>query len=146
MSFENQTVLVTGSGRGIGARTARRFAEAGAHVVVADIDSASAQRVAASIDGSLALTVDVTSRDSVRDMVRDAVARFGGVDVLINNAATSSDTPFLDATVEEVQRDIGASLLGPFFACQEVIPGMVERGGGVILNVASTNGFRALRQ
>jgi NAD(P)-dependent dehydrogenase (short-subunit alcohol dehydrogenase family) len=61
------------------------------------------------------------------------------VDVWVNNAMSCSETPFLDLTPDEVQRDLAVTLMGPFFAAQEVVPGMIERGGGVILNISSVN-------
>lgn len=140
-NFQGKTVVITGSGGGIGAQTARRFGGEGATVVVADINGPAAREVASSIPGALALEVDVSSKDSLRMLRETVTERFGGVDILINNAMTVSETPFLDVTAEEVQRDLAVNLLGPFFACQEVLPGMIERGGGVILNVASVNGI-----
>ena len=141
MRFADRTVLVTGSGSGIGAQTVRRFAAEGARVVVADVDVQAARSVAAEIDGALALEVDVTSRPALHDMVERVTERFGGIDVLVNNAASCSETPFLDLTPEEVSHDIAVTVLGPFFAIQEVLPGMVERGRGVVLNVSSVNGL-----
>jgi meso-butanediol dehydrogenase/(S,S)-butanediol dehydrogenase/diacetyl reductase len=137
--FSGRTVVVTGGGRGIGAETARSFSARGANLVIADIDMASAQGVADSLPRALVVRTDVTSRESLRAMFDEATARFGGVDVLINNAASCSDVPFLEITEEVVRRDVEVSMLGPFFASQEVIPGMIERGGGVILNVSSVN-------
>lgn len=141
MRFRGKTVVVTGAGGGIGAQTVRRFAEEGANVVVTDIDLTSARAVAAAIDGALALEVDVTSPDDLRVMVETVTERFGGIDVFVNNAASSSETPFLEAPPEEIARDIAVSLTGPIFASQAVVPGMINRGGGVILNVTSVNGM-----
>ena len=141
MRFSGKTVVVTGAGRGIGAETARRFAAEGANAVIADINMPAAVRVAASIEGSLAVEVDVTSRVALRAMVRGVTEHFGSVDVLVNNAMSCSETPFLDITPEEVTRDFSVNVMGHFFASQEVIPGMIERGGGVILNVSSVNGL-----
>ncbi|MHB8186242.1 MAG: SDR family NAD(P)-dependent oxidoreductase [Dermatophilaceae bacterium] len=142
MRFSGKTVVVTGAGSGIGAETARRFAAEGANAVIADINMPAVERVAASIEGSLAVEVDVTSRDALRAMVRGVTERFGSVDVLVNNATACSETPFLDITPDEVKRDFAVNVMGPFFASQEVIPGMIERGGGVILNVSSVVGER----
>ena len=141
MRFSDKTVVVTGSGAGIGAQTVRRFAAEGANVVVADINFPAAQAVAASIDRALALEVDVTSREALHGMVETVADHFGGIDILINNAMSCGETPFLDVTAEEAHRDVAVSLMGPFFASQEVLPGMIERGGGVILNVSSVNGL-----
>jgi len=139
MRFTGKTVVVTGAGRGIGAETARRFAAEGAAVVVAEIDLSSAQEVAASLPKGIAVQADVSSRDSLRSVVAQVTEGEGRIDVWINNAASCSETPFLELTPEEEQRDLAVTLMGPFFASQEVIPGMIERGGGVILNVSSVN-------
>lgn len=139
MEYQGKTVVVTGSGRGIGAETARRFAAAGAHVVVADIDGPAAKKTAAGIEGALSVEVDVTSRTMLREMVQTVTSEFGGIDVLINNAMSCSEAAFLEQSPEDVNRDFAVTVMGPFFACQEVIPGMVERGGGVIVNVSSVN-------
>lgn len=144
MRFLGKTVAVTGAGNGIGAETVRRFAAEGANVIVTDIDLPAAERVAASIKGSLAIEVDVTSREALRSMVSVATERFGGIDILVNNAMSCSDTPFLEATPQEVEHDLAVGVIGPFFACQAVIPGMIKRGGGVILNVSSANGLTYL--
>jgi meso-butanediol dehydrogenase/(S,S)-butanediol dehydrogenase/diacetyl reductase len=141
MRFQGKTVVVTGSGGGIGARTVQAFTAEGADVVVTDINLPAAQRVAAAIPGALALETDVTSPAALRSMVDQVTGHFGSIDVFINNAMSCSETPFLDAPAEEIQRDIAVSLTGPIFACQAVLPGMLERGGGVILNVASVNGM-----
>ena len=139
--FSGKTVVVTGSGSGIGARTVRRFAEEGAQVVVADINLPSAILVASAIEGALAREVDVRSRESLHAMVQSVEEHFGGIDVFINNAMTCSDSPFLEIRPDDIRRDVEVNLLGPFFASQEVIPGMIARGGGVVLNIASVNGL-----
>jgi len=141
MRFSGQTVVVIGSGSDIGAETARRFAAEGAKLIIADINLPAAERVAADIEGSLALEVDVTSRDALRSMVDVATKQFGGIDILVNNATSCGQSPFLDVTSDEVRQDFAVTVMGPFFASQEVIPGMITRGGGVILNVSSVNGI-----
>lgn len=137
--FSGKTVLVTGAGGGIGEKTVGRFHAEGANVVIVDINAPAAETVAHSMTGALALDVDVTSHESLRIMVETVSAHFGGIDVLINNAMTCSESPFLEITPPEVQRDLNVNLVGPFFASQQVIPGVIERGGGVILNVSSVN-------
>lgn len=132
-------MVVTGSGSGIGAQTVRRFAAEGAVVVVADINLAAAQHVAAGIPGALARHVDVTRRASLRALADAVAAEHGGIDVLVNNALSCSLPPFLELSDAQIQADFAVNAIGPFMACQEVIPSMLARGGGVILNVASVN-------
>lgn len=139
MDFETRTVVVTGGGGGIGARTAQRFHEAGAFVAVVDIDLDAAASVVEGLPNAMALEADVSSPEQLENLVSVVSARAGGIDVLINNAMSCSETPFLELTPAEVHRDVDVSLLGPLFASQQVIPGMIERGGGVILNVSSVN-------
>lgn len=139
--FLGKTVVVTGSGRGIGAQTVRRFSSEGAQVVVADIDFGAAEHLASSVANSLPLEVDVRSPESLDEMIHSTTERFGGIDVFINNAMTCGETPFLEVTPAEVRRDLEVNLFGPFLASQRVIPGMIKRGGGVILNVTSVNGL-----
>lgn len=141
MRFSGRTVVITGAGGGIGEQTARRFAAEGADVVVTDIDMTAAQAVARSLDRALALRVDVTSVGDLARMATAVTVRFGGIDILVNNAMTCSEIPFLEITPDDARRDIDVNLMGPFLACQQVIPGMIERGGGVILNVSSVNGI-----
>ena len=141
MKFSDKVVVITGSGSGIGAEAAREFAAQGASVVIADIDLTAAARVSASISGSIAVEVDVTSREQLRLMVAKVTECFGGLDVLINNAMSCSEAAFLDITPAAVKRDFEVTVMGPFFASQEAIPGMIKRGGGVILNVSSVNGI-----
>lgn len=139
MRFNGRTVVITGAGGGIGEQTARRFHAEGANAVLLDVKTAAVAAVAASLPGALALTVDVTSAAAVRDMVAQVTSIFGSIDVLINNAMTCSDEPFLTISPEEARRDIDVNLMGPFLLSQQVIPGMISRGGGVILNVSSVN-------
>lgn len=141
MRFIDKTVIVTGSGRGIGAQAVRRFAAEGANVVIADIDGDAADRVAGQLDNSLALEVDVTSLQAVAGMVNSVLSRFGRVDVLVNNAMICADYPLVSATYEQVEREIAVNLTAPIFTTQAVLPTMISQGGGVILNVASVNGL-----
>jgi NAD(P)-dependent dehydrogenase (short-subunit alcohol dehydrogenase family) len=141
MRFIDKTVIVTGAGRGIGAQAARRFAQEGANVVIADIDAAAADRVARQLDNSLALEVDVTSLPAITAMVKSVQARFGRIDVLVNNAMVCADYPLLTASEEQVGREIAVNLVAPIFTTQSVLPTMISQGGGVILNVSSVNGL-----
>ena len=141
MRFVGKTVIVTGSGRGIGADTARGFAAEGARVVVTDRDGESAAMVASSIPGAIAIPADVTSPHSMADLVMSTKHAFGRVDILVNNAARCTDSSFLDLSEEDARLDLLVTLGGPIFASQAVLPTMLEQGAGVILNVASVNGI-----
>ncbi len=140
--LEGKGVLVTGGASGIGAATAARFLEEGASVCVLDRDAEGNSRIAGELPG-LAGTVeaDVVDRSSVETAFEQAVSLTGGVDVLINNAGISIRHNFLDITPDEWERVIGVNLTGCFHVAQVAARHMVERGGGVILNTASTNGI-----
>ena len=144
MRFDGRTVVVTGAASGIGAQTVKRFAAEGANVVIADIDVRGAERVATSIEGAIALDVDVTSREQLKRMVKLVTERHGGIDVLINNAMSFRESGISRAQCGgDPPKDFTVSLMGAFYASQEVLPGMIERGSGVILNVSSVNGIQA---
>ncbi len=140
----NRVVLVTGAGSGIGAQIAAQAAAQGDRVVIADVDGTAAERTAASIEGSMAATVDVTSRSQVFDLVDRVQQEFGAVQVLVNNAAVASDIPFGNLPEQVWHRDISVTLDAAFHTISAVLPGMVAAGGGAIVNVASVNGLTYL--
>jgi len=140
----DRRVIVTGAASGIGRRTAQRFAEEGARVVVADINADGAAAVAAALPGALAVTVDISDADSVAALVDRTVTEFGGLDVMINNVMVCGRSGFLDAPVAEVRRDLEVNLLGPYLCCQRAVPAMIESGGGTIVNLSSVNGLSHL--
>ncbi|GAB3978321.1 SDR family NAD(P)-dependent oxidoreductase [Actinoallomurus acanthiterrae] len=135
MRFSGRVVAVTGAGMGIGRAIARRFGAEGAEVLVADLDAASAERTAREIPGARALAVDVTDRASVR-----AALAGTPVDVLVNNAGGASDAAFETLSEEVWDRDVDLCLKGTFLCTQAVLPAMLQRGGGAIVNIASVNG------
>lgn len=139
--FTDAVVVITGAGSGIGAVTAARFADEGARVVVADIDGEAALRVADEFPAGRAVTVDVTDRARVHEVVAEIESIEGRVDVLINNAMTCSETPLIELSEAELERDIAVGLTAAFHTVQAVLPGMVARNGGVILNMTSVNGI-----
>ncbi len=163
--LQGKVAIVTGAGRpkGIGRATALRLAEHGAQVVVADLcrkyegdlafygvgdDWQQLQRVAGEIEArgarGLACRVDVTRRDEVEACVNETVAKFGGVDILFNNAGTAVGVgPFLAMTQQQWDLSLSVNVTGMFHFCQLVIPKMIERGGGVIVNTSSMAGLGA---
>ncbi|MFE6778539.1 SDR family NAD(P)-dependent oxidoreductase [Streptomyces sp. NPDC057702] len=145
--FEGYGVLITGAGRGIGAATARRFADEGAGVLVTDLDGARAEETAEAIRaaGGLAhgLACDVGDRTAVRAAVDHAVERFGSLDVLVNNAFSClPDAPlFEDQSDEDWERDLDVTLTGAFRCARAALPELAKAGGrGAIVSVGSVNG------
>jgi NAD(P)-dependent dehydrogenase (short-subunit alcohol dehydrogenase family) len=140
--FHGKTIVITGAASGIGRATALIFAREGANVVCADINEKGVEETAEQVNkiGSqaLALTIDVTRRAAVNDMVDLAVNGFGRVDFLFNSAgAALARSKFLDVTDDLLERTLALNFKGTFYAMQAVIPHMLKNGGGVIVNVAS---------
>lgn len=135
-------VLITGGASGIGAATAARFLEEGSAVCVLDRDAEARSRIAQALP-DLAGTVDadVSNLEQVQAAFADAIQLMGGVDVLINNAGISIRHNFLDITPEEWNKVIAVNLTGVFYVAQTAARHMLERGSGVILQTASTNGI-----
>jgi NAD(P)-dependent dehydrogenase (short-subunit alcohol dehydrogenase family) len=145
MELEGRTVVVTGGGSGLGAHVVRDFADAGAHVVVADRDTVAAQRLAETVGaGGGAATCcacDVTVEDDLLALL--AVAdRLGGVDVLVNNAGGWGANPvqYPDAPLEDWNAVLDLNLRAPMRAVQLAVEGMRARSRGAIVNVASSAG------
>jgi meso-butanediol dehydrogenase/(S,S)-butanediol dehydrogenase/diacetyl reductase len=135
-------VVINGAGQGIGAAIARGVAESGARVVIGDIDGDKAQAVADSIGASArAIRVDVRDRASVRAAIGLAVADFGGLDVMFNNAGIAQVRPFLDITEEDFRAVMEINALGVLIGTQEAVRQMLAQGtGGSIINTASIAG------
>lgn len=145
MNFSGKTALVTGGGTGIGQEVALQLLQAGANVVIngrrTDVLAHSAESLAeqrqSGQGGVLAMAGDIADPETSRRMVAEAVAQFGGVDILINNAGIFRPTPFLQHTAQDVDAYLNTILKGTFFASQAAIPEMQKRGGGSIVNVGS---------
>lgn len=138
--FDGKVVVVTGSGGGIGAATAAAFAARGARVVVNDIDAdlagETADKIAAQGGSAIGVVADVSSPDDVARLVATA-RELGEIDVLVNNAARMPYGPFVDITLETWDSVIAANLRGPFMTMQAVLPSMIERRHGAIVNLTS---------
>ncbi len=134
-------VLVTGGASGIGAATAARFHEEGSVVCVLDCDAEARRKTLRDLPGlAAALDADVSNLKQVQSAFAEAVRLMGGVDVLVNNAGISIRHNFLDITPEEWDKVMAVNLTGVFYVAQTAARHMMERGSGVILQTASTNG------
>ena len=142
MRFEGRAAIVTGSARGIGRAIADRLAGEGAHVLIADIDEEAATAAAAELgEMAAAFPLDVTSDDSWQAAVLAATNHFGAVDILVNNAGIAGrSAPTWELSVEEWRQVIDIDLTGVFLGCRAALPGMMERGYGRIVNIASIAG------
>jgi NAD(P)-dependent dehydrogenase (short-subunit alcohol dehydrogenase family) len=147
VSLRPRGAVVTGGARGIGAGVARRLAEAGASVLVTDVDGEGAARVAAQLPGGLemghrAMRVDITDTSALVAAADLAVEAFGRLDIWVNNAGIYPTTgPAIDAGDDFIDRMLTVNVRGTFAAAREAARRMT--GGGVIVNLASTTGFHA---
>jgi NAD(P)-dependent dehydrogenase (short-subunit alcohol dehydrogenase family) len=148
--LHGKVAIITGGAGDIGTAYGRALADAGASVVLADLNDAGATKAAAglAIEGfdAIGVAVDVADLESAHAMARAAVDAFGGVDILVNNAAIMTDLPkygLSNMPVEEWDRVIDVNLRGPLLCTQAVLQSMTERGGGRIINGLSAGAFTA---
>lgn len=142
-ALNERHALVTGANRGIGAAIVRAFSREGASVTMMVRDAKRAQDVAASLAGPHAIVVaDLTDRAAVQSACADAATQLGPVDILVNNAGFTETAPFLKTEPDLFERMIAIHLLGAVHTMQAVMPSMIERGRGHVVNVASTAGLR----
>jgi NAD(P)-dependent dehydrogenase (short-subunit alcohol dehydrogenase family) len=137
LDLSGRVVLVTGAASGLGAATARVFAEHGARVVCGDIDEKGAQEVAEAI-GARALYLDVAEPTSAEAALREVLDSEGHIDILVNNAGVDFIRSVTEMTLAEWDRVQHVNLRAPWFLSRAVFPHMIERGGGQIVNVSST--------
>ena len=142
-ALRGKVALITGAGAGIGAGLARRFAYEGARVVVAERDGAAGAVVADEI-GGLFVETDVAQRDQVENAVAVALAEYGALDILVNNAWGGGALGRVEAkTDEQVTRGMAVGYYGPFWAMRAAYPAMKQRGWGRVVNMCSLNGVNA---
>jgi len=144
MDFENKTAVVTGAGSGIGRATAQTLAREGAHVIVADIDGASGEASAAAIraQGHRAtfMPVDMTDAASIEAFAAAAQSQCGPIDVLVNAAGWGRTAPFVEGTPDFWARLVALNFVGPMTLAKALLPAMIERASGKIVNIASDAG------
>lgn len=138
-------VLVTGAGSGIGLEISTAFAEAGAKVVITDVNTEAAEKAAKSLQGTghdvIGLTLNVTDEAQVQSVFAETIKRYGRLDVLINNAGLQHVSPIEDFPTEKFELMIKIMLTAPFIAIKHAFPLMKEQGYGRIINMASINGL-----
>ena len=145
--LQGKTALVTGGGSGIGLAVARLFLREGARVAISGRDEKKLQEAARSLEGGdrlLYRAADVADPAQVRSLVEHVLTRFGAIDVLVNNAGTNlKERTFRELTPESWERLLRTNLDGAFYCMHAVLPHMLERKDGVIVNVSSVAGKRA---
>jgi 2-hydroxycyclohexanecarboxyl-CoA dehydrogenase len=138
--LDGQVVVVTGAGRGMGQAIAVRLAAEGARVAVTDVDEKTALATAESLDGAAGFRLDITDAAEVSARMDEIVAALGPVDALVNNAGWDRMAPFLETDEDLWDRLIDINLRGPIRMTKAVLPQMVERGRGRIVNISSDAG------
>lgn len=148
MKLENKVALITGSASGMGKGEALAFAKEGAKVVVADLNLEGAQEVVREIEKNggegLAVKVDVASTEAIQSMVKQATEAFGQIDILVNNAGVFDKyQTLLDTELDSWNFLVNVNLTSVYQVSKEVLPAMIERGNGAIVNIASVAGLVA---
>ncbi|MFI8789870.1 glucose 1-dehydrogenase [Streptomyces sp. NPDC055105] len=144
-NLTGKTVLVTGGARGIGAETARRAVGAGANVVVTDVLEDEGKALAAGLgERARFMRHDVTSEEDWTAVAAFAIAEFGGIDGLVNNAGISTGQPLETETVEHFRKVLDINLTGVFIGMKTAINAMKDNGGGSIVNISSAAGLMGL--
>ena len=142
-ALAGKVALVTGAGAGIGEGIARRFADEGAHVVVAERDADSGAAIAEAV-GGVFISTDVTVCDQIENAVATAVSEYGSIDIVVNNAWGGGALGRVEnKTDEQLAHGIAVGYYGPYWAMRAAFPHMKERGWGRVVNLCSLNGVNA---
>ncbi|RCS24653.1 SDR family NAD(P)-dependent oxidoreductase [Phyllobacterium salinisoli] len=142
--LSEKTAIITGAGSGFGAGIAKRFAEEGANVVVADINLKRAEDVAAAIgEAAIPVHADVSRKDDIDSLVASAMQRFGRIDIMVNNAGfTHRNMPLTEVSEDNFDLIFAVNMKALYFSTLAVVPIMEGQGGGSIINTASTTALR----
>lgn len=143
MRFEGKVLFATGGGSGIAEAVARQFAAEGGRVAVADLAGDRAEAVAASLEGSIGIALDVSDEEAVRQAVSSARDRLGRIDCVFNAGGHADFGPIEDWTIERWNRMLGVHVGGTFLVTKHAVPLLRESGGGAIVNVASVAAITA---
>jgi len=147
MKLKNKIALITGSSRGIGKAIALEFAKEGAKIIINYVNAEKeAKQVVQDIkklgSDAIAIKCDVSDEKQVQKMIKEAVTKYGRIDVLVNNAGIVYDIPFKEKTVEQWKRTLEVNLIGPFLCVKYALPNIPK--GGRIINISSTNAIDSL--
>ena len=144
MRLENKVAIITGGANGIGLAACERFAEEGAHVIMADFDEVAGKEQEALLKSKeldvTFLQLDVVDRVSVLKLVEQTIKKYGKIDILINNAGITEDATLLKMEPEQFQNVLNVNLIGVFNCTQTVVPYMLENGSGKVINTSSVSG------
>jgi NAD(P)-dependent dehydrogenase (short-subunit alcohol dehydrogenase family) len=143
MDFDGKVLFATGAGSGIAAATARRFASGGGRVAIVDLDADKAMEIAADIEGAIGLGADVSDEASVRAAVDATLDELGSIDCVLNAAGHAAFGPIEEWSLEAWNRMMAVHAGGTFLVCKQVLPLMRTKGGGSIVNIASTAALTA---
>ncbi len=140
-NFASKSVVVTGGAKGIGEAAARAFAQAGAHVVIADVDEAAGQALAAALPNTRFVRTDVSSMADAQRAIAAAEAHGGGLDALFSNAGIQTYGLIEDADEDLYERSLAVNFRGHVWMCKYAIPALRRRGGGAIVCTSSVQGL-----
>ena len=153
LELYGKVAIVTGAAKGMGGEISAALAEEGAALVLAGRDMDALERHEASLNErfadikTVAIRCDVTDETATADLAETAVKHFGAIDILVNTAGVIGpiETPAQDVALKDFRFVLGVNVVGTFLPCKAVIPAMIERGGGRIVNIAGTSGLRGYR-
>lgn len=144
-SLKNKTAIVTGGGRGLGARMAMTLAEAGANIVVCSRDLKNCEQISEKIKEkgvqSLALSCDVTNQQDIERVIAETLSKFGTIDILVNNSGTSWTAPVLELPADKWDKIMNVNVRGLFLFSQAAAKVMTKQGSGKIINISSVTGM-----
>ena len=151
ISVQDKIVIITGASRGIGKATALLFGEKGARVVIAARSQDDSEKTASEMikknpkSEVLAVVSDVTQEKSIKNLVQQAIQKFGGIDILVNNAGIGINKPVAEFTTLDWDLTLDTNLKGPFLISREVLPIMIKQREGQIINISSGAGKNPIK-